>query len=71
MQACFELGSGSMDGLKRPDRAVPYYQSGNGKLYAAGAPITEPIDLDPVQQEAYTRKLLSLNDDKVIAHATR
>jgi len=70
MQACFELGSGNMDRLKRPDRAVPYYQSGNGKLYAAGAPITEPIDLDPVQQEAYTRKLLSLNDDKVIAHAT-
>jgi len=70
MQAAWDMGSGNTSRLVRPEGAIPYYEGEDGKLYMAAAPVTEPVELDAAEQEAYTQKILSLNDDMVVAYVT-
>jgi len=70
MQAAWDMGSGDTSRLVRPEGAIPYYEGEDGKLYMAAAPVTEPVALDAAEQEAYTQKILSLNDDMVVAYVT-
>jgi hypothetical protein len=69
-RVAWDMSNGDLSRLIRPDVGVAYYQGdGGGQIYAAPAPLSDTAALDPREQEMYTRKILSLDDDHVVAYA--